>query len=85
MAGRADRVALDADVVIGSGRPGAAAAIACARSGLRVAQLERSRLPRERLGETLHPGVEEPLRELGVLERVLRAGLARHPGIWVTW
>ncbi|CAA9514798.1 MAG: hypothetical protein AVDCRST_MAG67-3023, partial [uncultured Solirubrobacteraceae bacterium] len=76
MAGRADGLALDADVaIVGTGPAGAAAAIACARSGLRVALLERSRLPRERPGETLHPGVEAPLRELGVLERVLAAGL----------
>jgi flavin-dependent dehydrogenase len=86
MAGRPDRVAPDADVVIvGTGPAGAAAAITCARSGLRVALLERSELPRERPGETLHPGVEAPLRELGVLDRVLRAGLPRHPGVWVTW
>ena len=86
MAGRADGLALDADVaIVGTGPAGAAAAIACARSGLRVALLERSRLPRERPGETLHPGVEAPLRELGVLERVLAAGLPRHRGVWVTW
>lgn len=83
MAGRDDGVA---DVVIvGTGPAGAAAAIACARSGLRVALLERSALPRERPGETLHPGVEAPLRELGALGDVLAAGLPRHPGVWVTW
>lgn len=77
---------IDADVVIvGTGPAGGAAAIACARVGLRVALLERSELPRERPGETLHPGVEAPLRELGVLDRVLAAGLPRHPGVWVTW
>jgi flavin-dependent dehydrogenase len=86
MAGCPDRVAPDADVVIvGTGPAGAAAAIACARSGLRTALLERSELPRERPGETLHPGVEAPLRQLGVLDRVLLAGLPRHRGVWVTW
>ena len=89
MAGRDDGVGpphADADVaIVGTGPAGAAAAIACARSGLRVALLERSALPRERPGETLHPGVEAPLRELGVLEQVLAADLPRHPGIWVTW
>ncbi len=87
MAVRDDGVAApDADVaIVGTGPAGAAAAIACARAGLRVALLERSELPRERPGETLHPGVEAPLRELGILDRVLAAGLPRHPGVWVTW
>jgi flavin-dependent dehydrogenase len=88
MAGRADAVGLDADVdvaVVGAGPAGAAAAIVCARGGLRVALLERSALPRERPGETLHPGVEAPLRELGVLDEVLRGDLPRHRGVWVSW
>lgn len=86
MAGRADAVGLDADVaIVGTGPAGAAAAIVCARSGLRVALLERSALPRERPGETLHPGVEAPLRELGVLDEVLRSDMPRHSGVWVSW
>jgi flavin-dependent dehydrogenase len=80
------RHAIAADVVVvGAGPGGAAAAIACAAAGLRVALLERLELPRERPGETLHPGVEAPLRELGVLERFSRAGFARHAGIEVAW
>ena len=71
--------------IAGGGPAGAAAAIACARAGLRAVLIERSALPRERPGETLHPGVEAPLRELGVLERVLDGGFARHPGVWVGW
>lgn len=71
--------------VVGAGPGGAAAAIVCARAGLRVALLERSALARERAGETLHPGVDAPLRELGVLDRVRRAGFARHEGVSVSW
>jgi flavin-dependent dehydrogenase len=77
---------LKADVaVVGAGPAGAAAAISCARAGLRVVVLDRERSPRERPGETLHPGIEAPLRELGVVERVSRAGFLRHDGIWTTW
>lgn len=84
MAGR--RNALKADVVIaGAGPAGVAAAICCARAGLKVAVLDRERSRRERPGETLHPGMEVLLGELGVLERVLQAGFLRHDGIWVRW
>ncbi len=72
-------------VVVGAGPAGAAAAIVCAEAGLRVALLERGPLPRERRGETLHPGVDAPLRELGVLERVHDAGFVRHEGVHVQW
>jgi len=76
----------DVDVaVVGAGPGGAAAAIVCAGAGLRVVLLERSALPRERAGETLHPGVDAPLRELGVLDRVQGAGFVRHAGIDVRW
>lgn len=76
--------ALAADVaVVGAGPAGSSAAIACAQAGLRVLVCELRAFPRERVGETLHPGVESPLERLGVLDRVLRAGFLRHPGIWV--
>ena len=84
MAGRTDT--LNADVaVVGAGPAGAAAAISCAKAGLAVIILDRERFPRERPGETLHPGIEVPLRELGTLERVYRVGFLRHGGIWVSW
>jgi flavin-dependent dehydrogenase len=77
---------LKADVVIvGAGPAGGAAAICCARAGLKVVVLDRERSRRERPGETLHPGAEVLLGELGVLERVLQAGFLRHEGIWVRW
>lgn len=84
MAGRENHVRTDV-AVVGAGPAGTAAAISCARAGLGVAILDRAAPPRGRPGETLHPGIEAPLRELGVLGRVLRAGFPRHEGIWVGW
>lgn len=76
----------EADVaIVGGGPAGCAAAIWCQRHGLRVALLEREPFPRHRPGETLPPGVEPILAQLGVDEAVRDAGFARHPGTWVSW
>ena len=50
-----------------------------------MAIIERQSFPRDRPGETLHPGIERPLAQLGVLRAVNRAGFLRHAGIWVQW
>ena len=84
MAGRRNAVKTDV-AVVGAGPAGAAAAICCVRAGLDVVILDREPFPREHPGETLHPGVEAPLRQLGVLERVSQAGFLRHAGIRVGW
>jgi flavin-dependent dehydrogenase len=72
-------------VVLGGGPAGSAAAIHCARNGLAVALLEREAVPRARPGETLHPGIEPILRQLGVWNDVLAANFLRHNGHFVTW
>ena len=72
-------------VVVGGGPGGSSTAIACAEAGLRVALLERERFPRDLPGETLHPGVEPLLQQLGILEVVLAADFPRHEGHWVRW
>ena len=77
---------VDADVLIAGGGPaGGAAAIACAMRGLRVILCERERFTRERPGETLHPGIEPLLTQLGVADRLANVVGARHPGIWIEW
>lgn len=72
-------------IVLGGGPAGCAAAILCAQRGLSVALLERTRFPRHRPGETLHPGIEPLLEQLGLAGAVLSAGFPRHAGTWVQW
>ena len=72
-------------IVVGGGPAGAAAAISSVNRGLSVCLVERDQFPRDRPGETLHPGVQPLLALLGVEAEVLAAGFLRHPGIWVGW
>ncbi|MCC5670484.1 tryptophan 7-halogenase [Nostoc sp. CHAB 5784] len=72
-------------IVVGGGPAGCAAAIRCAQFGLKVILIESKPFPRTHPGETLHPGVEPLLKQLGVLESVLAAGFLRHQGNWVQW
>lgn len=71
--------------IVGAGPAGTAAAIVCAQAGLDVVIFERQSFPRDRPGETLHPGVEALLRQLVVLAPVSRTGFLRHGGIHVRW
>jgi flavin-dependent dehydrogenase len=81
-----DKGHLDADVVVvGGGPAGSAAAIACASRGLRVLLLERDAFLLDRPGETLHPGVEPLLAQLGVTQKLAQVTGARHEGIWIEW
>ncbi|KAA6453974.1 NAD(P)/FAD-dependent oxidoreductase [Bacillus atrophaeus] len=76
----------NADVtVVGGGPAGAAAAISCAQMDLKVIIIEREQFPRYRPGETLHPGIEPLLKELGVEKQVCESGFLRHTGNWVQW
>ena len=76
----------DSDViVIGGGPGGSAAAITCASLGLRVRLLERDPFPADRPGETLHPGVESVLAQLGVADRLASVVGSRHEGIRIQW
>jgi flavin-dependent dehydrogenase len=63
--------------IVGAGPAGAAAARQLARAGCRVALLERSRFDAPRVGESLAPGVQPLLAELGVWPEFL--GLAPLP------
>ena len=61
-------------LVIGGGPAGASAAIRCRQAGLRTLLVEKLPFPRFRIGESLLPDGNAYLRELGVWEKVARAG-----------
>jgi flavin-dependent dehydrogenase len=46
---------------------------------------EREPGRRDRPGETLHPGVEPLLAQLGVADRLPEVVGARHEGLWIEW
>ncbi|MUL35010.1 NAD(P)/FAD-dependent oxidoreductase [Gloeocapsopsis dulcis] len=72
-------------LILGAGPAGTATAIQCAQAGLNVTMIEREQFPRDRPGETLHPGIEPLLQQLSVAEQTLTPDLLRHLGIWVQW
>jgi flavin-dependent dehydrogenase len=72
-------------IIIGGGPAGTSAAIWAAKFGLSVTILESVKFPRNRPGETLHPGVESLFDQLGVKEEILAAKFVRHRGIWIRW
>jgi flavin-dependent dehydrogenase len=77
---------LDADlIVVGGGPAGAAAAITARRYGLDVVLCERAPFFGERPGETLHPGLEPLLGQLGLADWLPSLAEAWHAGIWVEW
>jgi flavin-dependent dehydrogenase len=74
----------EADViVVGAGPAGCAHAIWCALHGLDVVLFERQPFPRDRAGETLHPGIESLFAQLGVAEQMTFASPIRPNGYWI--
>jgi flavin-dependent dehydrogenase len=71
-------------IIVGGGPAGSCAAIRCAQLGLKAVLIEREPFPRNRPGESLHPGFENVLDQLGILETVLQGGFLRFDGNWVT-
>lgn len=85
-AGPGAKLMNDFDVVVmGAGPAGCAAAIHCAQRGLRVGLVERRHFPRHRPGETLHPGAEPLLQQLGGNAVLTDPAHLRHAGHWVHW
>ncbi|MEM7531428.1 MAG: tryptophan 7-halogenase [Chloroflexota bacterium] len=72
-------------LIIGAGPAGTAAAITARHAGLHVTIIERLTFPRHRPGESLHPGIQPLLAQLGVEQVVLDANFLRFNGIWMNW
>ena len=70
-------------LILGAGPAGCAAAIRARQTGLCASMFDINPQPKVAPGETLHPGIEPILKQLGVLDEILRAGFQRHLGIWI--
>lgn len=70
-------------LILGAGPAGCAAAIRARQAGLCVSMFDINPQPKVAPGETLHPGIEPILKQLGILDDILRAGFQRHLGIWI--
>jgi flavin-dependent dehydrogenase len=57
-------------VIIGAGPAGSAAATVLAEHGHRVLVLEREKFPRYHIGESLLPFTFQPLKRLGMIEKM---------------
>ena len=69
--------------ILGAGPSGTATAITLAQHGIATVLVDRRRTIGDRPGESLHPGAEPILRQLGVLESIEEQGVLRFPGIEV--
>ncbi|MCF6250800.1 MAG: NAD(P)/FAD-dependent oxidoreductase [Methylococcaceae bacterium] len=69
-------------VIIGAGPAGSSCATQLLKSGVEVVLLDRENFPRHAPGETLHPGIEPLLEQLGVLDLVNQKEFIRHEGIF---
>lgn len=68
-------------LIIGAGPAGTSCAIQLLKAGINVTLFDRKNFPRQVPGETLHPGVEPLLYQLGVLENVHKENFIRHKGV----
>lgn len=68
-------------LIIGAGPAGASAAIQLLKAGCEITILDRVEFPRHAPGETLHPGIEPLLKQLGVFDEIQKSNFLRHRGI----
>ncbi|MEU5974720.1 NAD(P)/FAD-dependent oxidoreductase [Streptomyces sp. NPDC047315] len=72
-------------IVIGGGPSGATTAGLLAKAGHDVLVLEKEQFPRYHIGESLIPGLNSVVDELGVRETIDAAGFTRKAGISLLW
>jgi flavin-dependent dehydrogenase len=72
-------------LILGAGPAGAATALALIRTGLSVAILCKPDAPGPLIGETVPPGIVQPLVRLGVWQDFLDCGHGEAPGTVVIW
>ncbi|MFI8889309.1 NAD(P)/FAD-dependent oxidoreductase [Streptomyces paradoxus] len=72
-------------IVIGGGPSGATTAGLLAKAGHNVLVLEKEQFPRYHIGESLIPGLNSVVDELGVRETIDAAGFTRKAGISLLW
>src|SRR5687767_1787815 len=71
-------------VIVGGGPAGASTAFVLARAGIDVTVLDRARFPRDKpCSEYMSPQASRILDDLGILDRIERAGAARLGGMRV--
>ena len=68
-------------LVVGAGPAGSAAAILLREQGHSVVIVDSVAFPRERPGETLHPGIESLFQRLGIAESIRHGDFLRHAAI----
>src|SRR5271163_3017970 len=64
-------------VIIGAGPAGSAAAAILAEYGHRVLVIEREKFPRYHIGESLLPFTFEPLKRLGLIDRMRQSAFVK--------
>lgn len=68
-------------LIIGAGPAGSSCAISLLKAGHEVTLIDRANFPRPAPGETLHPGIEPLLQQLGVSNILKNGSFLRHDGI----
>lgn len=70
-------------IILGAGPAGCALALRARQAGLSVRIFEAKSGPKAAPGETLHPGAEPLLKQLGIWTELVKTDFHRHHGVWL--